>query len=72
MYFLFIPSTEKCNIDDRRRSRAATGERPPSRGPAGGRPAADQCPHNLPGALQSCHHGPTTGTLNLTYPDHVE
>lgn len=37
-----ISSTEKCNIDDRWRSRAATGERPPSCGPACGRPAADQ------------------------------
>uniref|UniRef100_A0A668AEW8 Protein phosphatase 6, regulatory subunit 2a n=1 Tax=Myripristis murdjan TaxID=586833 RepID=A0A668AEW8_9TELE len=40
------------------------GNAPPSRGPTGGRPAADQCPQYLPGALQACHHGPTTGMLS--------
>lgn len=66
-----IPSAEKCNIDDRWCSRAATGECPPSHGQAGGRPAADQCPQYLPGALQSCNHGPTTGRLKRALTLHI-
>lgn len=54
--------SEKCNIDDRWPFRAAFGERPSSCGPTGGRPSADQWPQHLSGALQSSHHGSTTGT----------
>lgn len=65
---ILISPTEKCNIDDRWRSRAATGERPPSCGPAGGFPAADQRSQYLPGALQPFHHGRTTGRLSQLDP----
>lgn len=63
----FLFTTEKCNTDDRWRSGAATGECPPSCGPAGGCPAADQWSQYLPGPLQPFHHGRTTGKLNLIW-----
>lgn len=63
----FLFTTEKCNTDDRWRSGAATGERPPSCGPAGGCPAADQWSQYLPGPLQPFHHGRTTGKHSLIW-----
>lgn len=67
---ILISPTEKCNIDDRWRSRAATGERPPSCGSAGGFPVADQWSQYLPGALQPFHHGCTTGRLSQLVSGH--
>lgn len=59
--------SEKCNIDNRRRSGATTRERPPSCGPVSGRSAADQWSQYLPGALQSIHHWCITGICLLYY-----